>query len=965
MDNILTCEICKLKFDDNLRLPLTLTCTDTICKTCLENLKKVKVNKCPKCNRDVKLINMNISQLIPNNKILEILNQKKDKKDYKKIKDIKDSRSLKELPKNYKKQNSDSCSSSNSNIYTDESKSNQSEEEYESIEEGDENDSERDEENSQEEVKSNSQLNSAYSDRLYNDYCIKHKDKLIEFFCKTCTQAVCVNCIFYIHNGHNLTNLNEISLTIRNNISDFTKILTKLQKVNMDNFSTSKSKREELQQFKEKQINIVTKLFQEISDFLEDKRNEIIKEFDSKYSQEFKRFSKLNCLLTNSMNETNKIKKVSEQLEFFVKNHSDATVLKKIDELTKFLHKSYMDIKRLYKTEISLKAELKIDPNFNPLSINIKNLISMIKSIDPKMICYANEKNEISKDNNLERMQEKNYLLEKILNSKKGNTRGNLENKLEMSQSLYLFKRKNRGRSAKETYLDFNKNLETFNNYELNKISEESGTIHNDIELVKKNFNTNENFMRIENQLRNISRENSANSIPDEDNKNLLCSITEKEYDFNKQVIRNDEGIEKNELRKLKNSISCNNNFKNKNDKKIVSAKTQNEIDYSNSNKMYNSKLAKIHTYPRKELKEYGKATSKNINSNKLQDIDNKYIARKSKNEESSYILCVGDTNFLLKYDLDQDRWQFINTEEKISKSTISSTSNNNIMEKLRYSSLVSISLDKFIMTGGCKINDEEASNLCLELNIFNKDRDLKSEISVNSKVIFKGLKGMNKHRYAHSSLIINNYIYVLGGFDHKDDQKTHPSTLKACEKYSIKDNKWIDIAYLNTARAFFGTCIVNRESIFSFGGFSDEQILNSIEKYDILADTWISYFIRLPEKLAKMGVVNYNSRKIIIMGGIDSSYRIVNKVMEFDLLTNKFRNLNDMLYARSFNQSAILFDNYVYAIGNNPESNCERIDLAKDEWETIESYSNVMRNRRQNELYNFCFSVSLQNNSQ
>jgi Skp family chaperone for outer membrane proteins len=39
---------------------------------------------------------------------------------------------------------------------------------------------------------------------LKNVSCTRHSDKLIEYFCKTCTLTVCVKCIFDEHNGHEL-----------------------------------------------------------------------------------------------------------------------------------------------------------------------------------------------------------------------------------------------------------------------------------------------------------------------------------------------------------------------------------------------------------------------------------------------------------------------------------------------------------------------------------------------------------------------------------------------------------------------------------------------------------------------------------------------------------------------------------------------------------------------------------------
>lgn len=40
--------------------------------------------------------------------------------------------------------------------------------------------------------------------------CIKHPDKPIEYFCKACSLAVCVKCIYDEHNGHNLVQVEDM-----------------------------------------------------------------------------------------------------------------------------------------------------------------------------------------------------------------------------------------------------------------------------------------------------------------------------------------------------------------------------------------------------------------------------------------------------------------------------------------------------------------------------------------------------------------------------------------------------------------------------------------------------------------------------------------------------------------------------------------------------------------------------------
>ena len=53
----------------------------------------------------------------------------------------------------------------------------------------------------------------------------------------------------------------------------------------------------------------------------------------------------------------------------------------------------------------------------------------------------------------------------------------------------------------------------------------------------------------------------------------------------------------------------------------------------------------------------------------------------------------------------------------------------------------------------------------------------------------------------------------------------------------------------------------------------SDYQILNSIEKYDVVTDTWISLYFKLPMPLAKLASVALGSKHILIIGGMSADF--------------------------------------------------------------------------------------------
>mmetsp|Transcript_53 Transcript_53/g.43 ORF Transcript_53/g.43 Transcript_53/m.43 type:complete len:115 (-) Transcript_53:626-970(-) len=88
----------------------------------------------------------------------------------------------------------------------------------------------------------------------------------------------------------------------------------------------------------------------------------------------------------------------------------------------------------------------------------------------------------------------------------------------------------------------------------------------------------------------------------------------------------------------------------------------------------------------------------------------------------------------------------------------------------------------EFLMTGGCNKDSKEASPDCFKFQI--------STIKAPKRVA-----PMKQARYGHATVFINQLVLALGGFNHRDDEAQAPSTLKACEKYSLKEDEWSPIA--------------------------------------------------------------------------------------------------------------------------------------------------------------------------
>lgn len=91
-------------------------------------------------------------------------------------------------------------------------------------------------------------------------------------------------------------------------------------------------------------------------------------------------------------------------------------------------------------------------------------------------------------------------------------------------------------------------------------------------------------------------------------------------------------------------------------------------------------------------------------------------------------------------------------------------------------------------------------------------------------------------------------------------------------------------IANMNEARAFFGSCSLEQQYIYVFGGYHDFQMLMTIEKYDTITDTWLTLYYKLPYPLANHAAVAIDKRNILIMGGMSTDFDPIAAVVNIDV---------------------------------------------------------------------------------
>mmetsp|Transcript_20096 Transcript_20096/g.19062 ORF Transcript_20096/g.19062 Transcript_20096/m.19062 type:complete len:109 (-) Transcript_20096:406-732(-) len=102
----------------------------------------------------------------------------------------------------------------------------------------------------------------------------------------------------------------------------------------------------------------------------------------------------------------------------------------------------------------------------------------------------------------------------------------------------------------------------------------------------------------------------------------------------------------------------------------------------------------------------------------------------------------------------------------------------------------------------------------------------------------------MREARALCSSLyyMTNNVIYVFGGYNEGQD-------LASCEKFSLFENKWKQIAPMNKKKHGAASFHFKKTGhIYVFGGNNTQEgPFSLIEKYSISQNTWSIINYRLP----------------------------------------------------------------------------------------------------------------------
>lgn len=486
--------------------------------------------------------------------------------------------------------------------------------------------------------------------------------------------------------------IEEMSGSLLQNINDLEKMLNNTKRLIVENENLVEQVKEELSRLMDQQVKNINQGFNDLIRKLEEKKHEIILEFEKKFKKEEQKFISKQNQIRQDTEEIASIELILKELKQFTETNNDAQILQKIHDITTFLHKSFTDLDIITKKQISQKSEIFIDPNFKPLSLNVKKALDIVKKFE--MVLPS-------------------------INQKVKSQENAMINAMSMNP-LY-------GRQSSRSQNPMNGEYEE--------------------------------------QNENMGSENPEGNVGTSTGRNI--NMMPISMSGRGQSTGRKEGM------------SMDDDFEKPSQRKIKPIDQQQEGDGE---------------------------------------------------EDTGVLTCFGDAGEILQYTLGRFSWEKLKYENNASYTG-----------SLKYMSCCSSNDSRIYLSGGVLISNNHPSSTLYEINAGRIRKNIKK-------------RNMQAKRFGHSAIFLNGYVYAIGGFSHRDVPNETPVTLSSVERFAVHENKWYYVASMNEARAFGGVCKIENQYIYMFGGLHDYQVLNNIEKYDVITDTWVSLYYKLPLPLAKLG---------------------------------------------------------------------------------------------------------------
>jgi N-acetylneuraminic acid mutarotase len=198
----------------------------------------------------------------------------------------------------------------------------------------------------------------------------------------------------------------------------------------------------------------------------------------------------------------------------------------------------------------------------------------------------------------------------------------------------------------------------------------------------------------------------------------------------------------------------------------------------------------------------------------------------------------------------------------------------------------------------------------------------------------------MESSRFSPAATVLNDNLYVLGGYTNANQSADTITALASVEQYDPTDDVWTYRSDMNQSRWGFQAVALNGK-IYAFGGVTTGGVpVSSVEEYDPQVDSW-SWKADMPVQRTSFGAIALNG-KIYLIGGYtsDSSHEYVAEVHAYDPTSDSWTT-NAPIPTPRETPAVVEVNHKIWAIGGTAASGIvtlatiEEFDPVKNSWIT------------------------------
>ena len=192
---------------------------------------------------------------------------------------------------------------------------------------------------------------------------------------------------------------------------------------------------------------------------------------------------------------------------------------------------------------------------------------------------------------------------------------------------------------------------------------------------------------------------------------------------------------------------------------------------------------------------------------------------------------------------------------------------------------------------------------------------------------------------YRHCSVIYNGQLIVIGGYNNEDKLASYSDSINEISLVPPYTSKLL--ATMRKRRCSHGVAIFGDKILIVGGGKNILVIstLRSVLMYDITKNE-LQELAPLPYPVRGMATVKWGDDNVMIMGGLNSGNQALNKVLMYNIKTQKCHELPNMKYKRRGCVAAVVRDT-VIVMGGEDETggglkSVEGFRFDRNSWEEL-----------------------------